>query len=865
MLFMPAVIKVFIEAEEQSQVRQAIAYATQRFYILHQESFVFQSFDASGPILSGSLAENSWVANGLAALFMSLRPGIPSPTHDAAGILDMNKEQEQEALMITMAEEVPQTFLASLKRSRNSQDKGAVALPVLDGNEMKRLKMDDLIRLLLTVIAHNPNVQRAEHFLIFLRALTPHLFDASRSVQNVLRSGVEALGGILLTKATGRQKNADSQPTQAAETANYEAMADSAPKTQNSNPSSLINMRLEYFRLVVAFSAAGGQITPTTTGRVTELVRTVLKESRSSAAKVAKFLADLLRTLLVRTPSPDVKEVIAFLASLAPLCTNYVDTVDLSDIYVIAHEVAVNPVYASDTAFAQLIAQYCSIGLGACERAASENLLFTLPLRLPLVRLLVAALTMDGADIVAELKKRLLTHNFLAGIVLTIALTLRTSSDIIAESQWAERGRREIFSRTWLQLLMLVLSGRENDVHRQTDKSPSLPPADRRKSTEPGSDGMPSSVKSLSVALQILKIIVIRAEEDISAASRGIWVQIGNRIKSLLAEGDAMFALRVRDYSEPPSPSLSPRTSTFGESQSNLFSFPSSASMYGRPTFNSPRMIDYLAWSIIEWCWLRRSPLMVHMRIFVQERIANLATELRYSGKTPLSSSLRSGGRRFSSVFSKPRRSLHSPSAPSSAASTPRSSVNLSGSASFPQMTDSLSASSTLAPSRSADVRQAGYARMPSPISPSGRTSEDSVGLKIVHLGPTDSSLGPSLRRTISSTTDNAEPGVISAKHLAKEVYVTSHFLTRMTYRRIRLVQHLMGYSSALLPMPGSDYVADEGLDAELTTWSKNEALQAVVDETKELLDEFRDTFGELGDESLVMVDSVPSISSLRD
>lgn len=151
---------------------------------------------------------------------------------------------------------------------------------------------------------------------------------------------------------------------------------------------------------------------------------------------------------------------------------------------------------------------------------------------------------------------------------------------------------------------------------------------------------------------------------------------------------------------------------------------------------------------------------------------------------------------------------------------------------------------------------------MPSPISPSGRTSQDSIGLKIVHLGPVDSSLGINVAKPTSLTPDTIEPGTASAKSLAKEVYITSHFLTRMTYRRIRLVQYLMGYSPALLPMPGSDYVAD-GMEHETAAWSKNDALQAVVDETKEMLDEFREDFGELGDESLVMVDSQLSLASM--
>lgn len=76
-----------------------------------------------------------------------------------------------------------------------------------------------------------------------------------------------------------------------------------------------------------------------------------------------------------------------------------------------------------------------------------------------------------------------------------------------------------------------------------------------------------------------------------------------------------------------------------------------------------------------------------------------------------------------------------------------------------------------------------------------------------------------------------------------------------MTYRRIRLIQHLMGYSD-LLPLKGSDYSAHDGFDEEVKIWSNRAAIEAIVDETKELLAEFKDGEFDLGDESLVFIDS---------
>ena len=96
---------------------------------------------------------------------------------------------------------------------------------------------------------------------------------------------------------------------------------------------------------------------------------------------------------------------------------------------------------------------------------------------------------------------------------------------------------------------------------------------------------------------------------------------------------------------------------------------------------------------------------------------------------------------------------------------------------------------------------------------------------------------------------------------LAKGMSVNSHGLAGMTYRRIRLIQRLMGFTE-LLPMGGSDYFSDED-DSEVRAWSQKVALEAIVSETKELLEEFRESFGDVGDESMVVVDS--QITLLQD
>lgn len=859
-LFMPAVIKTYIEAEYNPNIRYAIAYTVNRFYALHLESFVFQTFDGMSQILALPSCDAPWVAGGIYALFSTLRHAATSSSPDAAGIHNLNKAQEHEALMVTMAEEVPQTFLDAIKK-RPGGKQSSVAVPIPEEYETRRLKIDDIVRLFLTVIAHNPTVQRSEHFFKFLRLLTPHLYDASRPVQTVLRGGIDALGGILTNKVLGKAK--DSSQSRTTESFDFEAISQAAPSTGDSTrsaPSDLSTIRLEYLFLVAAFTAAGGHVGVNTTMRIVDIVKAVLRDSKSSADKISTFLADYVRHSLRQEGNPPgVKEAVTLLGAIAPLAAAYVTTVDLSGLYRVLAELCANPVLAADPAFSQMIVcQYCRIGLDACEAAASQDYLFSFPLRTALIKLMISVVSVAGAAVMEEIEKQPSSHSFLAGVVLPMVLTLRTSSSSVIHDTYKDR--REVSPRVWLRMLSLVLAVMKGvrPVEHTSDEDEA---SDRRKSRDSrGTEKSYAPVKALAVSLQILKVVITRAAEDISAASPGVWTTVSNILKAVLADGNATFAMKYRDYSEPPSPALSPRGSKSFDRSPVMQTFPSSMSMHSRRPTPPPRMVDYLTWSLIQWLWLHRSPLMVQMRIFVQERISDLATELRQQGAMSISGASSGRSRRVSTVFSKPRRSMLGPSPSSSPGSTPRNSTFFTNSISLPVVSDF--APSSLSASASLGSRQAGYARMPSPISPSGRTSQDSTTLKIVHLGPVNpySAMG-SLSAPQPTEESEGLDRRNSMRGLAKGMSVNSHGLAGMTYRRIRLIQRLMGFTE-LLPMGGSDYFSDED-DSEVRAWSQKVALEAIVSETKELLEEFRESFGDVGDESMVVVDS--QITLLQD
>ncbi|KAH9852273.1 hypothetical protein C2E23DRAFT_921858 [Lenzites betulinus] len=876
-LFMPAVIKVYCNAESHPTIRSIIEFAVNRFFALHQESFVFQTCDIMSNVIALPGADGPAMCFNIYTLFATLNVQ-PAQNAEVAALSALTKVEEQEAIMVTIAERVPQAFLASVHRS--SQGKNQVTVDVPEEFDSKRLGLDDLVRLFMTVIAHNPTILRAQQFILFLLFLTPHLYHASASTRSVLRDGVTALGGILLNKGAAKLKGADgnSQIDELSPSTVSQSGLTQASMSHSSLPSDLLVMRLDYLSIVVAFTRAGGHLSSLAAQRVLDIVKIVLKDSRASVPRVASFLADYVRAVLVRPTQPELKETVTLLTDVAPIISSYCSEVDFSGVFDVVATLASDTVFANQPAFARMVVgQYCTAGLEACEVAASAGVLFHLAIRASLLNLLDKALLVVGADIVAELEKREPTYEFLSGVILPLVLRMKTSVELASDSQWAEKWRRDVYSKAWMRLLVYVLAFVQRSEYRRSDTSrTSLSNIERRKSTDSrtGSTMLdPQPALALVVALQILKVIMTRAEQDISVALPGVWGQIGAILREALADGDASFAIPSRaGYSEPPSPTHSPKATHFNIPDDNPFLTPSlNASLAAPRTHKRPRILDYMTWSLIEWLCLRRTPLLMQMRIFVQEKVAILHQELSMTSTTGVASGNTSPGgfpfplpgtrprsRPTSHIFSKPRRSFLGGDA--SAMSTPRSSTLFPASVSLPSF-DDFAARQPSTPRKAGDDRQPGYQLLPSPLTPSRRAARDS-GPKIVHLGPvrplSPSGLGGGRR----STSPSGRRVARSALSVAREVAVDSPVLVRGTYRRIRVAQAVLGYPALPLAVVSSGDSSEfgmgggEGMEGLVRAWSRAEALEALVQETKDIIEEWREE-GEFGggEDSGIIVD----------
>ena len=260
-LFMPAVFKSYSQSHKGSAIRLAIEYGVNRFYTQHEEAFVFQTLDVLSLIIFRTEPTNHpMVAEDVFNLLSTLRNSAPQSAPDPAGIHGTNKVHEYESLLVNKAEVEPQTFLERVRSTKSE----AIEVPLTEEPVGKGFSDDDMARLFLTVIAHNPDIYRAQQFLTMFRYFAPHIYAVSKEARTVVTEGTEALGSILLSKA-GRTKLPDSMHSRSEkelDLENFDRPMDSSAAGANhpNSPSDLLAMRLEYLSLVGALARAGGRL-----------------------------------------------------------------------------------------------------------------------------------------------------------------------------------------------------------------------------------------------------------------------------------------------------------------------------------------------------------------------------------------------------------------------------------------------------------------------------------------------------------------------------------------------------------------------------------------------------------------------------
>ena len=787
-IIMPAILKVYCERWDHSGIRAAIEYTVHRFYAVHENGFIFQSLEVlSRMLLSPVLSSRKETfAKHVFPLFASLYSMQHGNTVDAAGIHDSNIGQEREAVL-TLLNETPEILLLP-SRSQGVDPTSEVILSTFSNLVEKwkgrRFTLDDLIRLLLTIIAHAPAVKRAEGFLRILRCWAVDLCEESTSTRNVLQQGIEALGGTLFGKASRRPR------MQEQFSAKDDAYRDKAQYDETSISASVADpnvLRQEYIALVIRFSGAGGSLNTHTIQSTFGLVKYIVKDQGATAGTLATdFVQQMTNRVLAKGPRPSANKIVPFLAEVGPLFRELGTIIDLSSVIDAVTSLIRDGSFSSDKEFVHIVvSQFCRQALEACTSASNQKRLLDYPARQSIVSLLVAAATLTDSVVISMIEQQPLTPSFLACIVLPFCLTVRFNDHTPCPG--------------WLRLLSYIihgysrLPGADTDTLKRNVSTGSPEKSEKRR--ESSNLGSPRNwVIGTMMVLQIIKVIVVRAEVHSQPIMCDLWSRMAGFIRRLLAEASVKFVLYTSGTNtQSPYPSRPVTPASLETVKPGRISFSSDA----HDESSAPqqiRSIDYTLASMMEFIALYRSPLTLQLRLWAQERLVELDVP-PHSTRLQALSPTSPGARRLSSMFSKIRpRSVHSPDDTSPFLTSREPTTVLSVHPEDPNIT-----------------RQAAYAlprsRAPSPSEGPSRN--------IVHLGPV----------TVHRVNSEGSSGTHSHRLTDR---IDSAELVRSAVKKTQVAQAWFGFGNE---------------DMTVHAWTRGVALEQIWEETKCLMHEYRDVF----------------------
>ncbi|OCF39078.1 hypothetical protein I317_07148 [Kwoniella heveanensis CBS 569] len=288
-----------------------------------------------------------------------------------------------------------------------------------------------------------------------------------------------------------------------------------------------------------------------------------------------------------------------FLREIAPLFRMFIAVVDFSGMLDSITALIKRSGYNLDPELTAIIVEnYVEPSIRMLASASEDSMVFIVPLRSSAVKLLSAAVFLRG-DALGALERHPPGPSLLASLVMPLCLLLDSPAEV---------DREALYSSLWMRLLNYVLR----------------PSRIARASNTKGATGPQVTAARIVVTVQIIKIIAVRAPDSVSSV-KGLWTYIARHLLGITQDGDAVFAELA--ISAP-----------------------------------SPRVVDWIMWSIFEFICLHKSPLIIDLRARMQIAISAIQAEEEKSnppspglvgGKMsnpPFSQSMSGRARRISSM-----------------------------------------------------------------------------------------------------------------------------------------------------------------------------------------------------------------------
>ncbi|PVF92302.1 hypothetical protein CPB86DRAFT_717696 [Serendipita vermifera] len=782
---MPAIWRAYLDAQSGNKaIKGAIEYAINRFYALHTEVFIFQSIDIAAALISQSDRESRpKFAATVTQLFSSLGISFRGE-FNAGGLQNVTRLYEREVILTTLNDS-PELLM-------NSLESGDTISSVVQQFDSKPFPLENLAKLFLTVIADDPHILRAERFLVLFRYTVPSIYNISMTARTFVRDGIDALSQTIFSKHGGTR--GESQP---GASSHIEPAIPVSRTVDNqfgkaNSPSNFQSMKQEFLHLMVSFTKAGGQLPAACIRRALDLLKVVLRESPGSPVEgAALFLQELTESALLREAKPPPKQAVALMGDIPPLIYSHGYAIDFSGVFNVLIQLCGDEKYLSDPSFAKLVTEgFCGAAMDALESAAMANTLKGVLFRDSFVSLIVACVNGVDVDPLVSLRGRTPSAGILASFVLPLCFQMPSTTSL--------RNGANPIRRTWIQLLGYALKAcqGEHDANSSNATATSVPM--ERQGSLRGLEASPRAMAAtLILALQVVKVIMVRAGEDIALALPDTWLRTASILREVLSEGNGSFSL-----GNGMSPNPSPSPSRPG-SPGRQLEFPNSHSIDTNEREQPPRAVDYGMWSLFEMMCFYRSPLTTQLRLWLQEKLLQIEARLQAAGRNSRRGSIAREGRRLSfSPFTKARRRSGIPSASPSPDVSPSFGVTRTFE---PPSRLFLGSPNTLAT----------FDRFPQSSPPAAPNAP-----RIRHLGP-----------EFQPKDEKRRKGPVNPlRAAAKLVSISQTNLIRDSHKRVTAVRVFWGYES----FAGDDMSAFEA-------WTSADALKRIWQESQKLIEEFHD------------------------
>ncbi|KAI9278075.1 hypothetical protein BY458DRAFT_554083 [Sporodiniella umbellata] len=692
-IFLSALFKTFCEAETAPQITSAVIFTWCRFYAVHEESFVFQMLGSLVPSILTAYGKSEKVGQWMIENMFILMQAMDSPPHlgstpDILGLqlqveLDDHERNIQDRIDSVSSQTTLKLSSAIFKPLARGANAPITQIEVSTFSN-RPFKLEDFIKLFLTVIAYDPGSLRAEQFVKIFTYLIP-FFVQKPQLKNMMQEGVSALVNVFTKfsknaksvvttsnarNAPGEYQNvpsSDSKP--AGFSYNTGSKAESAQNAYGKQwqQNDRFTIKQNFIALVHEYLKHGGTLSEVSHEKMAQIIRTVFRDYRNIKGMTIKtdWIKDYLVVSLhsmtdTRNYTKSLKKV------LNEIYTQYRaqwKTVDASDLYeglAVMLEKGQGKAIMMDDLAEFIREKFVSFGLNVATLSHWQNDPKG-PIQFcnSLVRLIIAILENSRQDVFAEIERQSPSFELLGRIVIPLCLqynlqwnysstSISNASARNSANHWARflNYLANVCSQTFLlktkssgfSLSQLTNAMGQAGLEDNTENS-EFPEAKDGKQT-------PGSVAVLfSLSLVAIKIVLIRCQNTFNELN-GSWSQIASFIRNTLVFGQTLKLLRTKSTRSeahtplegtsagPPSPSV---FSPLGLSSPGVTPYIGNQSLPQMASSAAGAIHDFTTWKFLEFIVYYRTPLFVLLKDFIYEKM-NGAGPIRSSLYSPRTS-----------------------------------------------------------------------------------------------------------------------------------------------------------------------------------------------------------------------------------